>query len=278
MKHSFDMKNLPKKIFRKVKVIKEILEHKKVLVALSGGLDSIVLSYLANSFAKAAMAITVKSEITKKSEIAYASQIAQAIGIKHRVLDIKRFNNDNFMKNTEKRCYYCKKETFTTLKEIARKDGYDFVIEGSNVSELGEYRPGLKALEEEKIISPFLEANMTKEEIRYLARVIELESAEKPSNTCLITRLPYYEEVTTKKLKMARLGEKYLKNSFELHDLRVRVYGGILARIEIKTEKFNRVVVNREDIVNAFKNIGFKYVTLDLAGIRSGSMDDILDK
>lgn len=268
----------PNDIIIKLDKIKQILKDKSAIIALSGGVDSAVLAWLSTCFARKTIAITISSELSSSEEIQNAKLIADFIGLNHKILTINRLDNKEFNKNDEKRCYYCKKVTFKMLKNFALENEIDLVIEGSNVSDLGDYRPGLQALNEEKIISPFLESEITKGEIRIIAKEIKLPNSEKASNACLVTRIPYNENLSMEKLEKVEFAESYLHSRFKLKELRVRIHNAKLARIEVDRKDFNTIIENSTEIINTLKQKGLIFVALDLKGFRSGSMNEILEE
>ena len=180
------------------------------------------------------------------------------------------------MKNPENRCYICKKGLFTGIRNIAFDNKMNYVAEGSNLDDLGDYRPGLKAIEELQIRSPLREAGMTKEDIRQLSREMNLPSWNKPSFACLASRFVYGEPITKEKLQMVEEAEEYLRD-MGFQQFRVRVHGN-LARIEVLPKDMNRLFENRENISKKLKMLGFSYVAADLMGYRTGSMNEPLAK
>ncbi len=244
------------------------------LVAFSGGVDSSVVASLAYSSLKdEALAVTVDSKLISSSEIDAAIDIANEIGIKHRTvkLDISK----KVESNPTDRCYHCKKAVLSHLKKIASKEGIGVVADGTNASETRGHRPGHKAIEELGIFTPLADFNLEKEDIRMLARKLGLPNSEKPSMSCLATRIPYNEKIDGEKLSKIERAEEFLrKKGFE--QLRVRIHDGNLARIELAEDKIDEALDIRQEIVEKFKSIGINYVSIDLEGYRSGSMDELM--
>jgi uncharacterized protein len=255
----------------KVQILDEILKDlKSVVVAYSGGVDSSFLLHRAASIKKVnVIGVTIRTPYIPKIEIDDTIEFTKQYGIPHRIID---FNfPDNIRNNPIDRCYICKKQLFTGLLEFARGHGFNFVIDGTNADDRGDFRPGLKALKELGIRSPLMEAELTKKEIRELSQNEGLPYWDKPAMACLLTRIPYDTEVNDGILKMIEQAEHLL---FEKGCIgaRVRVHGD-LARIECLPGNIEKIVnvSDREYIIRNFKNLGFRYVSLDLEGYRPGS-------
>ncbi len=261
----------------KIKKFGEIIQGKKVLVAFSGGVDSSVATRLAIEFAQRVLAVTVLSKTNPPGEIEEAETVAKEIGVDWKVLTINELENENFQANPPNRCYYCKIELMTALRELAEKEGLDLIIDGSNADDRKDFRPGAQALQELNIESPLAEAGITKAEIRQIAREYNLSVYDKPSMACLSSRIPYGERITEKKLQMIAKAEIVIKQILNIKIVRVRLHGNI-ARIEVnpdeQTKFFDLNKINQ--IVNALKELGFVYIVLDLQGYRSGSMNEPL--
>ena len=246
-----------------------------VLVAFSGGVDSSVLAALAyRALGDKAIAVTADSSTLAPGELECAKEVAREIGVKHIVIFYDELNEPGFAKNPVDRCYYCKKGLMRQLKKTALGHGVKTIVEGTNISELKGHRPGHRAIVEEGIYNPYIEFKVTKEEIREMARRLDLSVADKPSMACLSSRFPYGQAITHEAVKRVGEAEDYLRKAgFEV--VRVRDHAGI-ARIEIMPDDMPRFLGMREDIVSEFSRLGFSYVTLDLVGFRSGSMDEVL--
>ena len=257
-----------------IQKLRKILKaYKSVLVAFSGGTDSSFLLKAAVDFlgADKVLAITVKSELIPAEKVTEAENIAGKIGVRWESISIPVLSEKNFVKNPPDRCYICKKAILKKLKEIARKKGINEVAEGTNIEDTKQYRPGSKAIKELGVKSPLLEANFTREEIKKISRKLNMPSWNKNSFTCLATRFPYGTRLTKKKLKRVESAENLLAAK-TFKKFRVRSHGDI-ARIEVPEKDFDKLLSHRKTIIAEFKKIGYDYVTLDIEGYRSGSMD-----
>jgi pyridinium-3,5-biscarboxylic acid mononucleotide sulfurtransferase len=261
----------------KINKLQEILkEMGTVIVAYSGGIDSTFLSKIAYDVLKEnAIAVTGHSETYSKDELNKAIVIAKKINIKHIIIETDEYKNEKFQNNPPDRCYYCKKELFCKLLSLAKKKNIAYVLDGSNFDDTNDYRPGMKATAEFKIRQPLLEVELSKQEIRDYAKKINLPNWNKPSSPCLSSRVPYGEKITTEKIKMVYSAEKYLLDLKLFDNIRVRYHKNI-ARIEIDKKHFTKLLNVSSEIVSKFNEIGFKYVTLDLQGFRSGSLNELL--
>lgn len=251
-------------------------ELKSFVVAFSGGVDSSYLLYSANALKKVDMiGITIRTPYIPRTEIEEAVEFAKAHNINHRIIDLSF--PETIRNNPLDRCYICKKTLFSELVSFARDNGYKYVIEGTNADDLGDFRPGLKALRELNIRSPLLEAGLTKKEIRELLRHEGLSVWDKPAMACLLTRIPYNTQVSESMLKMIEQAEYFLLDR-GYPGARVRIHGD-LARIECLPGYFEKITQNpdKELIINNLKKIGFRYVSLDLEGYRSGSSNPEID-
>lgn len=253
----------------------------RVLVALSGGLDSSFLLYAAVDTLGAdnCYAAIGDSASLAREELQEAKDFCTRVGLAgdHLLLvETEELNDENYRRNAGDRCFFCKQELYGKLQELAAQLGDVVICDGANASDIGDHRPGMRAAHEAKVRSPLLEAELTKDEIRDLAHDRNLEIWDKPQSACLASRIPYNSEVTLEKLRQVEAAERYL-HSLGFRQLRVR-HHGTLARIELPVDDLSRLVENglREQISAHFREIGFLFTTLDLAGFRSGSMNVML--
>ncbi len=258
-------------------IVNALAEKGSALVAFSGGVDSSVLAALAYmALGNNAFAVTADSQTLAPGELECAKEVAKEIGIRHEVIFYNELDEPEFAKNPVDRCYYCKKGLLRELKRLAALHGANVIIEGTSISDLKTHRPGHRAVIEEAVYNPFVDFNVTKEEIREMARKLNLSVADKPSMACLSSRFPYGQAITREALKRVGAAEVYLRKA-GFGVVRVRDHAGI-ARIELVPDEMQRFLEVREDVVSEFKRLGFSYVTLDLMGFRSGSMDEVLSK
>ncbi len=244
-----------------------------VILAYSGGVDSsFLLSCLKDSSINA-LAVIAKSPSMPFDDLETALNMVKALDCEYRLIETNEFNDKDFTNNPPDRCFYCKKELFSKLRDMAIGEGYKHVIDGSTCDDLNDYRPGSKAKEMFNIKSPLIDAGLKKEDIRQLSRKKGLDTWDKPSSPCLSSRIPYGEKIDLKSLKMIERAESILKE-FGFKELRVRKQGGT-ARIEPDEKDINKFIDNdiRKEIVSSFKNIGFHFITLDLEGYQTGKLN-----
>lgn len=252
--------------------VKDILRRcESILIAFSGGVDSSFLAKVAFDLLKdKALAVTSVSPSMPKTELQQAKKIAKEIGIHHKQIETKEMENPEFIDNTYMRCFFCKSELFEELFKIARREGYQFVAYGANKDDRGDFRPGSEAAKKSGAIAPLMEAGLTKEEIRLLSKETGLSTWNKASKACLSSRIPFGEKITREKLQQIETAEDAL-SCLGFHQFRVRHHGDI-ARIEIEKDDLNKVMRGsmREKVIASVKKAGFKFITLDLEGYRTG--------
>jgi len=248
---------------------------RKVVLAFSGGVDStFLLAVLSRDPERKVMAVTALSPTHPQQEQAGARDLARLFSAEHREISGEEIHLKGFRTNPPERCYHCKKHLFAKIEEIRKQEGYEVVLDGSNADDLSDFRPGLRALQELEVRSPLQEEGLTKDEIRNLSREMGLPTWDKPSLACLASRIPYGTEITEDVLTRIDRCEAFLMKRVQ-GSVRVR-YHGDLARIEVAPQALAVLVEEREALVRFFKEQGFIYVTIDLEGYRTGSMNEVL--
>lgn len=258
--------------FKKMNLINTISSYDSVAVAFSSGVDSTFLLMVCKQvLGDRVIAITANSSALPSRELKESIDFCKQNGIKQIVFDASKLNRDIFLQNPKDRCYHCKKAIFSEIIKIANQNGVETIFEGSNLDDDNDYRPGAKAIKELGIISPLHMADLTKQDIRDLSKQYELSTATKPSFACLATRFLYGQSITEEKLKMVDKAEQLL---FDLgfEQFRVRVHND-LARIEVNPNELEKLASMAENVDSWMKQIGFTYVTMDLAGYQMGSMN-----
>ena len=257
------------------KAINHLKNLGSVLVALSGGVDSSVVTALAfEALHEKAVAVTFDSPLMVPEEINDARAVAKAIGIQHQVQTLDELKEVSIASNPTDRCFRCKLHRFRKAQVLAVKLGISVVVDGTSASDVDEHRPGLRAIEELGIVSPLREAGITKSDARKIAHELKLPVADKPSNSCLATRIPYGEELTNERLSRIAAAEKAVKEIAGVGILRVRDHGR-LARIEVAQEKVSELLRHEitKQIIEELTALGYEFVTVDLRGYRFGSFD-----
>lgn len=243
------------------------------VIAFSGGVDSTLVAKIAHDeLGTRAVAVTADSPSLPRHELEGARAIAAAIGVRHVCLQGDEFNDPNYLANTPNRCYFCKQHVGQALLHFARENGYRYILDGNNADDVGDHRPGRRAAQELGIRSPLQEAGLTKAEVRGLARALGLPNWDKPAAACLSSRIPYGTPITLQVLGQVESAERVL-HGLGLRQVRVRHHDTV-ARLEVDPADFPHVLENRAQIIAALRSIGFTYIALDLAGFRSGSMNE----
>lgn len=254
-------------------------EMKSAVLAYSGGVDSSLLLKAASEvLGTHLVVVTAYSETYPLAELAAAKEFADTLGVTLRILHTGELESEDFVKNSTERCYFCKKELFGKLRQIAMNEGIPFILDGSNTDDLKDYRPGSRAAGEFSVRSPLREAGFSKSDVRACARKLNLPVWDKPSLACLSSRIPYGTRITPKILTVIQSAEDYL-HSLGYRQVRVRHHGDT-ARIEIERDEFERLLAGdaMQKIVTAFKKLGYTYVCMDLEGYRTGSMNEGMKK
>ena len=270
------MDNLKTKHKKLISILKEM---KKVLVAFSAGVDSTFLLCCAiEALKENVLAVTARSASFPQRELNESIRLAKMLNADHLLMDTEELEDPNYRGNPPDRCFYCKSDLFSKLRTIAAEKNIPYVLDGANLDDAGDYRPGSKAAEDLQVRSPLKEAELTKEDIRLLSRGKNLPTWNKPSFACLASRFPYGTVITEGKLSMVEQAENILHN-LGFHQFRLRHHND-LARIEVPKEQLHWFLNNgiSEEAITELKKIGYKYVTVDLEGYRSGRMNEVLRK
>jgi uncharacterized protein len=268
----------PTLIEQRDRLLQTLRGYGRVAVAYSGGVDSTVVAKAARvALGDDAVAVTAVSESLASGELEEAEDLARRIGIRHKVIRTEEFADPNYLRNNPDRCYFCKSELYGRLSSLLGALNVETIASGANTDDAGDHRPGMRAAGENGVRHPLQECGLGKAEVRALAKAWDLPTWDKPATPCLSSRIAYGEEVTPERVKMIDTAEAWLRER-GLKLLRVRYHKGDLARIEVPIEELPRFAANdvRTQLVPAFRALGFKYVTLDLEGFRSGSLNALI--
>lgn len=248
---------------------------RRVIVAFSGGVDSSVVAHVAGRALGAdALAVTSGSRSLKRSDLALTGRLAERWGVRHRVIDTDEVSRAEYRANPVNRCFYCKTTLYDALARIAAEEGYDYVANGTNTDDLGDHRPGLQAAANYGVVSPLVDAGFAKADVRALAAHLGLENATKPQAACLSSRFPYGSHITEARLAQVEAAEDAL-SALGFSQYRVRHHESV-ARLELVAEELPRALELRDEVVRRLRDVGYRHVTVDLAGFRSGSLNESL--
>ncbi len=254
-------------------------DKKKVLIALSGGVDSALVAYAAfQKLDDQAIAVTADYKTLSKDELNSAQKICSEIGIEQIIINYNELENENFVRNDNKRCFYCRDELAVKLNHLGEKLSVKTIVDGTQLDDLGDYRPGIDALRSNDIQSPLVEVGLTKNEIRNESKKIGLSVYDRPSNSCLASRIPWGQRVTAERLTRIEVGESFVKQILNVNQVRVRDFNGI-AKIEIEKKEFEKLSdkIKLNEITSKLEQIGFKSVLIDPEGYKSGKINVIAD-
>lgn len=270
--------NEPLEVARE-RLIETIRDYGSVAVAFSAGVDSTVVAKAAQlACGDRAVAVTAHSPSLAAGELDQARELATLIGIRHQVVVTDEFSDPAYARNPSNRCYFCKTELYSQLEPLLPELGVDVIANGANIDDQGDHRPGMQAAAEHAVRSPLIEAGLNKNDVRELAREWDLPVWDKPAMPCLSSRIAYGVEVTGERVRRIDAAEQRLAKLLGTRELRVRLEAGDLARIEVPLEHLSRLADStvREQLVTEFRRLGFQFITLDLEGFRSGSMNTVL--
>jgi pyridinium-3,5-biscarboxylic acid mononucleotide sulfurtransferase len=264
--------------YRRDQLLETIRGYQRVAVAFSGGIDSTVVAQAAfEALGDAAVAVTAVSESLAEGELEEAMELARRIGIRHRVIHTEEFSNPNYRRNSTDRCYFCKSELYARLGSLLGELEVDVIASGANIDDLGEHRPGLQAALEHNVRHPLQECGFSKTDVRALAFAWGLPTWDKPATPCLSSRIAYGEDVTPERNRMIDQAERWLRmRGFRV--VRVRYHKDDMARIEVPPDDLPHLLnlELRSELIPALSAFGFKFITVDLAGFRSGSLNSII--
>ncbi len=260
------------------KLIGILKDMQSAVLAYSGGVDSTFLLKALQISGIRTLAVTAVSEKTPHNDLQTAKRMAAELGIEHRILKTDELLMEEFVKNTPERCFFCKDELFKKLSDIATSERYQFLLDGSNVDDTLDYRPGMRVAADYNVKSPLIEAGLSKKEIRELSRQVGLPTWDKPSSPCLSSRFPYSQRITKEALRRVEKAEEFLRE-IGFHEVRVRDHDGV-ARIEVGENEIDLVLTpERKSLISEkLKSLGYRFVSLDLDGYRMGSMNRMIEK
>jgi len=262
-----------------VELINWFEDKNKVLIALSGGVDSALVAYAAfQKLGKNAIAVTADYKTLSKDELYSAQEICKEIGIEQKITNYNELENENFIRNDSKRCFYCRDELSENLIDLAKKLDVATIVDGTQLDDLGDYRPGIDAIRSNGIRSPLVEVKLTKNEIRNEAKKIGLSVYDRPSNSCLASRIPWGQRVTAERLVRIEVGESFVKQILNVNQVRVRDFNGV-AKIELEKNDIEQLTdkTKLNEITGKLEQIGFKSVIIDPEGYKSGKINVIAD-